>query len=103
MVNLNTQTVNTQFNSVSSSTSFQNGSNYSIQIPQSSVMVSKPLSYEFRVVEHIKDGQIVKVGLQYQIWEHDNYGYGNIKMPWTDVPRTQIDADTGIPVLPQAS
>jgi len=95
MVNLNTQTVLTSFNPASSSTAFNNGSNYSIQIPQSSFMVAKPLSYEFRVVEHVENGNIVKVGLQYQVWEHDNYGAGIVKQTWSDVPRVQKDVATG--------
>jgi len=95
MVNLNTETVVTSFNSVSSSTAFNNGSNYSVQIPQSSVTMPKPISYEFRVVEHIENGNIVKVGLQYQVWEHDHYGTGNVKQTWTDVPRVQKDVATG--------
>lgn len=95
MVNLNTQTVVTSFNSVSSSTAFNNGSNYSVQIPTSSVMIPKPLSYEFRVVEHVENEQIVKVGLQYQVWEHDQYGAGIVKQTWTDVPRVQKDVATG--------
>ena len=94
MVNLNSHSVFTTFNTSSVST-FQNGSNYSVQVPNSSVMVAKPLSYEFRVVEHMKDGEIVKVGLQYQVWEHDNYGTGAVRLHWTDVPRVQKDVDTG--------
>lgn len=94
MVNLNTQNVYTNFNQSVPVTS-HNGSNYSVQIPQSSVIVSKPLSYEFRVVEHMENGHIVKVGLQYQIWEHDNYGAGNVIQTWTDVVRVQKDVATG--------
>jgi hypothetical protein len=58
-------------------------------------MMAKPLSYEFRVVEHVEDGKIVKVGLQYQVWEHDNYGSGQIKIGWSDVKRVQKDVATG--------
>jgi hypothetical protein len=57
--------------------------------------MTKPVSYEFRVVEHVKNGEIVKVGLQYQVWEHDNYGGGIVKQTWTDVVRVQKDVDTG--------
>lgn len=95
MESLNTQTVVTTFNTGAVVSSYQSGSSYSVQVPQSSVMVAKPLSYEFRVVEHVKDGQIVKVGLQYQVWEHDNYGSGQVKIRWTDVNRVKMDADTG--------
>lgn len=93
MVNLNTQTVVTTFNSPP--TTYGTSGPFQVNIPQSSVMVCKPVTYEFRVVEHIKDGQIVKVGLQYQVWEHDNYGTGAVRLHWTDVPRVQKDVDTG--------
>ena len=93
MESLNTTTVYTNFNSAPQV--YQNGSNFNVQIPQSSVMITKPLSYEFRVVEHVKDGQIVKVGLQYQVWEHDSYGVGIVKHQWKDVDRVQKDVDTG--------
>lgn len=93
MVSLNTQTVNTTFTVGSVTTPL--GGGVSIQIPNSSVMLAKPISYEFRVVEHIENGNIVRVGLQYQIWEHDNYGGGIVKHPWADVPRVQKDVATG--------
>ena len=93
MEHLNTQTVCTTFNSVQ--TSYQSGGQFKVEIPQSSVMIPKPLSYEFRVVEHMKDGQIVKVGLQYRVWEHDSAGVGVVKQNWTDVVRVQKDVDTG--------
>lgn len=93
MVQLNTQVVNTVFNS--SQTVYQNGGQFKIEVPQSSVSLPKPISYEFRVVEHVKNGQIVKVGLQYQVWEHDNYGLGIVMQPWIDVKRVQKDVDTG--------
>lgn len=51
----------------------------------------KPVSYEFRVAEHIDDeGKIIKVGLQVQVWEHDEYGAGNICLPWIDVQRVKL-------------
>jgi hypothetical protein len=93
MVNLNTQTVNTTFNPQPQV--FQSSPTFRMEVPSSSVMMVKSVSYEFRVVEHMKDGHIVKVGLQYQVWEHDNYGTGNVKLAWTDVKRVQKDVDTG--------
>lgn len=93
MVNLSSHTVNTTFNT--SPTTFQSTGSFKLEVPQSNVMMAKPVSYEFRVVEHVKDGEIVKVGLQYQVWEHDNYGTGNVKQTWTDVVRVQKDVDTG--------
>jgi hypothetical protein len=52
----------------------------------------KPLSYEFRVAEIVDDaGKVEKVKLQVQIWEHDEYGSGNVKQIWSDVPRYKFD------------
>jgi hypothetical protein len=53
-------------------------------------MMAKPVSYEFRVAEFIKDDKIEKVALQVQVWEHDNYGSGLLKQDWTTVERVQI-------------
>ena len=51
----------------------------------------KPVSYEFRVAEHIDDeGKVIKVGLQLQVWDHDEYGVGTIVQPWTDVQRVKL-------------
>lgn len=64
--------------------------------PAIPITVVKPLSYEFRVAEFYqvdeitKDDKIVKVGLQVQVWEHDQAGNGMVKQVWTDVPRTKI-------------
>jgi len=52
----------------------------------------KPLSYEFRVAETVDDsGKIIKVSLQVQVWEHDEFGSGNVKQPWVDVPRYKFN------------
>jgi len=68
--------------------------------PNINVQFVKPESYEFRVAEFIdKDGKIVKVGLQVRTWEHDEYGSGQLKFDWKDVPRVVIDSTTGILVL----
>lgn len=51
----------------------------------------KPLSYEFRVAEHLdEEDKIIRVGLQVQIWEHDESGFGTVKQSWTDAPRVQL-------------
>lgn len=92
MVTLNTQQVITNFNSPPSI--YNSGGSFKVEVPQSNVMIPKPLSYDFRVVESIKDGQITKVGLQYQVWEHDSYGMGTLKQDWTDVVRVQQQVDT---------
>lgn len=66
--------------------------NYGGGVPQSSVNVAKPLSYEFRVVEFTDTGgKISKVGLQVRIWEHSNIGgIGSVIQAWKDVERVQI-------------
>lgn len=59
--------------------------------PALSFTFPKPVSYEFRVAEHIDaEGKITKVGLQVQVWEHDEYGVGIIKQTWTDVQRVKL-------------
>ena len=60
----------------------------------------KPLSYEFRVAEYVDDdGRVEKVRLQIQVWEHDEFGSGNVKQTWTDVPRYKFDKN-GSMLLP---
>ena len=62
--------------------------------PQQYVPFVKPLTYEFRVAEHVDDeGKIVKVALQMQVWEHDEYGSGIVKTYWHDVPRFKFNKD----------
>ena len=87
MKSLNNQSVVTSFNSAPTP---MNGGSLKLEIPQSSVMMAKPLSYDFRVVEVVDGDKIVKVKLQYQIWEHDNYGSGILKQDWKDVERIQL-------------
>ena len=80
----------TSFNAPSTTTQGLGGP-FKMEIPQSSVMLAKPLSYEFRVAEYEdKNGDVVKVGLQVQVTEHDNYGVGLVKQTWTDVPRVRL-------------
>jgi hypothetical protein len=60
--------------------------------PQQYAPFVKPLSYEFRVAEIVDDsGNVEKVKLQVQVWEHDEYGSGTVKVFWHDVPRTKMD------------
>ena len=66
---------------------------HKIEIPQSSVSMAKPVSYEFRVAEYVNDNkEVVKVGLQVRMWEHSNLinTDGFIKQDWKDVERVQI-------------
>ena len=56
------------------------------------VQFVKPLSYEFRVAEIVNDeGKAESVKLQMQILEHDEFGVGNVKQYWSDVPRQKFD------------
>jgi hypothetical protein len=59
--------------------------------PAPSFTMPEPISYEFQVVERIKDGKIDKVALQVKRNTHDQYG--NIKTHgiWEDVPRVKIE------------
>ena len=94
MSSLNTEYVVTQFNSTVSP--MTRGGAFEVNIPQSSVMMVKPVSYEFRVLEEIdEDGKIAKVRLQSQVWEHNNYGTGTLMQAWTDVPRVRMNVATG--------
>jgi hypothetical protein len=87
---LRTETVNTIFNSPNSNWQ-PGGGPFKMEIPQSSVMISRPLSYEFRVVEAVDhDDKIAKVSLQTRVWEHSNYGNGTVIQDWTDVPRIKV-------------
>lgn len=56
-----------------------------------SFSLPKPISYEFRVAEHLNENDtIVKVALQVQVWEHDQFGYGSLVSTWMDVPRVKF-------------
>ena len=67
--------------------------------PNINVQFVKPESYEFRVAEFIdRTGKIVKVGLQVQVWEHDEWGTAALKSDWKDVPRVVIDDATGMTI-----
>jgi len=95
---LRTEHIVTIFNSPS--TPWPSGSSgFQMQIPQSTVMVARPVSYEFRVHEAVDtSGNVVKVALQTRVWEHSNYGNGTVIQDWTDVPRFKVDVATGIPL-----
>ena len=63
-----------------------------VTIPTQYVTIPKPLSYEFRVAETVdEDGKVLSVKLQMQIWEHDEYGAGTVRLYWQDVPRVKFD------------
>ena len=59
--------------------------------PAIPVQFVKPLSYEFRVAEHLNEANIIeRVGLQVQIHEHDEYGAPIVRVGWMDVPRVKL-------------
>jgi hypothetical protein len=87
------ETIVTQFMSAPMQAYNYGSGPHKIEIPQSSVSIAKPVSYEFRVAEYINDNkEVVKVGLQVRMWEHSNItnGDGFIKQDWKDVERVQI-------------
>lgn len=49
-----------------------------------------PLSYDFQVVEYMKDGKLAKVELQCRVNNHDQYGNMVTEGFWTAVPRVQM-------------
>jgi len=86
---LTTQTVTTTFNTVSPS--YNTVGHFEVKVPQSSVMIAKSLSYDFRVAEYVNDkDEIVKVGLQVAVFEHDNYGGRQLRQDFVDVERVKI-------------
>lgn len=88
---LTTQTITTTFNSQMTNNGFGGHGHFEVKIPQSSVLMPKPLSYDFRVAEYvnIKD-EIVKVGLQVAVFEHDNFGGRQLRQDFVDVDRVRI-------------
>lgn len=50
-----------------------------------------PISYEFRVVEYLKEGIISKVRMEMRIIQHDQYGNMTIEGSWEEVPRIQVN------------
>ena len=86
---LTAQTVATTFNS--SIPTYNGNGHFEVKIPQSSVMIAKSLSYDFRVAEYVNDkDEIVKVGLQVAVFEHDNYGGRQLRQDFVDVERVKI-------------
>jgi hypothetical protein len=86
---LNTVTATTVFNTPSAT--YNTTGPFEIKVPQSSVTVSTTLSYDFRVAEYVNDkDEIVKVGLQVAVFEHDNYGTRQLYQDFVDVERVKI-------------
>ena len=67
----------------------QNSSGFTL--PNPSVTLPKTLSYDFRVAEYVNENdEVVKVGLQVAVFEHDNYGVRQLRQDWTDVERVRL-------------
>ena len=89
---LNIQTVYTSFTNPSP-TLFNGGGSpsFKMEIPQSTVMIPKPLSYQFRVAEYVNEkDEVAKVRLQVAVFEHDNFGVRQLRQDFTDVERVKI-------------
>lgn len=67
------------------------------------IQFPKPLSYEFRVAEHLdENNNVERVGLQVQVYEHDEFGSGTIRLGWADVPRVKLkDGVIWVSPMPQ--
>lgn len=57
---------------------------------QPPIAIVKPVSYQFQVVEYMKDDKIVKVELQAQATTHDEYGNVLTSSGFKAVPRIQL-------------
>ncbi len=55
-----------------------------------------PEKMEIRVVEYTKGDKIVKVELQYRMWQFDEYGHIVDSTNWEAVERIKIDLDGDI-------
>jgi hypothetical protein len=68
-----------------------------IQLPQMNIpCIPLPEKMEIRVVEYTKGDKIVKVELQYRMWNFDEYGMIVDKTDWEPVERVKIDLDGDI-------
>lgn len=84
----NTQTVFAKWGAIGSGSSFNNTG---LIIPEPSVTIPKPWTYEFRVAEFVNDSdEIVKVGLQVCVHESDQYGVRSMLRDWHDIERVKI-------------
>lgn len=64
---------------------------YTPPIPSPTPMtIVKPVSYQFQVVEYMKDDKIVKVELQAQATTHDENGNVMYSSGFKPVPRIQL-------------
>lgn len=54
------------------------------------ITIVKPISYQFQVVEYMKDDKIMKVELQVQQTTHDEFGNVMFSSGFSPVPRIQL-------------
>ena len=86
---MKSEVVTTTFNSAMANMNSNIGA-YQLSVPQSSVVIPRPFSYEFRVAEWTQGDDVVKVGLQVKVFDHNNSGYPTVRQDWTDVERVRI-------------
>lgn len=54
------------------------------------ITIVKPVTYQFQVVEYMKDDKVMKVELQVQATTHDENGNVMISSGFKPVPRVQL-------------
>lgn len=89
---LNTETLNCAWTTSYANAQSNGYGPYKIEVPQPFVTAAKPLTYRFRVAEYVDStGKIMKVNLQFSVYEHTNMGGGcMLKQDWKDVERIQL-------------
>ena len=63
------------------------------KVEMHNIPIPMPEKYEFRVAEYVKDGVIVKVGMQYRVNYYSNNGYQVSSTDWEDVDRVRIEVE----------
>lgn len=58
--------------------------------PASQITIPQPISYDFRVIEFMKDSKLEKVELQVRTLRHDQYGNVVLEEQWESVPRFKM-------------
>ena len=57
------------------------------------INIPLPEKMEIRVVEYVKADRIVKVELQYRMWNYDQFGYVVSTTDWEAVERVRIEME----------
>ena len=55
-----------------------------------SIIIPEAITYQFQVVEYMKDGKVAKVEMQVQATTHDSYGNISHSRGFVAVPRIQL-------------